>query len=144
MDKVVCMPQELNSLISEESGGVRQEKSHYVQHPGHHFRSSNLLSSYQADDYKWRITFCRTLLEMWWCQTVSVNTEYVSLRNPWTIWLYWSPVREKNDISCLWECHTVTENKKRHPLTTHQWVPQQWPVLLSKAHSATVLTFKKV
>lgn len=33
----------------------------YVQHPSHHFTSSNLLTPYQADDYKWRIIPCGTL-----------------------------------------------------------------------------------
>lgn len=118
MAKVVCMCQELCSLILEESWRceTREVAMHIMSGTqatnSHPQTSSPLLRQMTINEELFLVGLF--LEEMWWCQTVPVCSEYASLKNPWTIWLYWSPVREKNDISCLWECHTVTKKKRIH------------------------------
>lgn len=146
MAKVVRMCQELCSLNfgrKLEVWDKRSSNAHYEWHPSHQFTSSNLFTPSQADDNKWRIVPRGTVprgdvvvsdcASMFWICFFKKPLNHLTVliscqREEW----HFLPMRMSH-------CHQEEEN----PLTTHQWVPQQWPVLLSKAHSATVLIFKR-
>lgn len=85
MDKVVYMPQELWSLILEESwrcetGVVKLHIMCSTQTTTSHPQTSQPLIRQMTINEE--LFLVGLFLEMWWCQTVSVYTEYASLRNP--------------------------------------------------------------